>query len=78
MTRINHFVCTHYHEDHYGGIDELADDPEITIESVYGRGEKHLLSLGKRNKPRFKDYERTVGNGSDRLTRGETYHLIQT
>ena len=23
LSRIDHFVCTHYHEDHYGGIDDL-------------------------------------------------------
>ena len=24
ISRIDHFVSTHYHEDHYGGIDDLS------------------------------------------------------
>lgn len=32
-----------YHEDHYGGIDDLANDSEITIGEVYDRGDKPFI-----------------------------------
>ncbi len=40
VTVIDHFVCTHYHADHYGGIDEPARDPEVTVTATYDRGDK--------------------------------------
>ena len=47
VARIDHFVDTHYHEDHYGGIDDLALDDEITIGSTYDRGDKAYLGQDK-------------------------------
>ena len=35
VERIDHFVTTHYHSDHYGGIDELTSSPAIPILNAY-------------------------------------------
>ncbi len=72
MSRIDFFVNTHYHEDHYGGIDELAKDPEITIGRTYDRGDKECCLGAKFNTPRFQDYYNSVGKHAVPLTRGET------
>ncbi len=44
ITRIDHFVCTHYHEDHYGGIDDLVLDQGVTVGQVYDRGGQSVYS----------------------------------
>ena len=31
VTQIDHFVATHYHEDHYGGVDDLVEDENVTV-----------------------------------------------
>ena len=70
ITHINHFVNTHYHEDHYGGIDDLARDPQITIGISYDRGDKAFLPASKLNEATYKDYDATVGSTAIMLTRG--------
>lgn len=74
VSRIDHFVATHYHEDHYGGVDELVD-AGVVIDRAYDRGDKDFLPASKRNEARFKDYQRTVGGRAVALTRGETIPL---
>ena len=39
VSQIDFFVCTHYHEDHYGGIDELFNDPQVSIGQSFDRGD---------------------------------------
>ena len=75
VSRIDHFVSTHYHEDHYGGIDDLANDSEITIGEVYDRGDKNFIPATKRNGKTYKDYQNAVGSRAEQLTRGETIPL---
>jgi beta-lactamase superfamily II metal-dependent hydrolase len=61
VTQIDHFVNTHYHEDHYGGIDELPRDLNITIGQAYDRGDKQFLPASKLNEARFRDYQDNEG-----------------
>ena len=75
LSRIDYFVSTHYHEDHYGGIDDLANDAEITIGKIFDRGDKDFIPASKRNSPSFKDYQDAGGNHAEQLTRGETIPL---
>lgn len=75
VTRIDHFVATHYHEDHYGGIDDLAKDGEISIGRTYDRGDKDFLPSKKTLQDTYKDYDDTVGANAEHLTRGETIPL---
>ncbi|MCZ6690503.1 MAG: lamin tail domain-containing protein [Planctomycetota bacterium] len=75
VTQIDFFVCTHYHEDHYGGIDDLVNDEGITVVNAFDRGEKDQLSDTKRSQVTFVDYENAVGNRAVHLVRGDTIPL---
>lgn len=43
VSQIDFFVATHYHEDHYGGIDDLVNDPSIMKMSLNNSGDKITL-----------------------------------
>lgn len=74
VSQIDYFVSTHYHEDHYGGIDELVN-LGVGVGTSYDRGDKDFLPAKKRNETAFKDYLGAVGNHAVPLTRGETIPL---
>jgi competence protein ComEC len=74
VNRIDFFVDTHYHEDHYGGIDEVVD-AGIAVGTSYDRGDKGFLPPSRVNDGTYKDYDRTVGHTAEQLTRGETIPL---
>ena len=73
VTRIDHFVATHYHEDHYGGIDELAQT--VPIVNGHDRGDKAFLPASRLNSSTYKGYQTAIGNRAVPLTRGETIAL---
>jgi competence protein ComEC len=56
ITKIDALITTHYHQDHYGGVDELVACG-IPIDKAYDRGHKAGMS-GKR----FEDYQAAVGS----------------
>jgi competence protein ComEC len=75
VDRIDFFVDTHYHEDHYGGIDEVVDSG-VPVGASYDRGDKRWLPIEKRDsEPAFLGYERTVGHLAQQLRRGMTIPL---
>ncbi|MDH4070076.1 MAG: lamin tail domain-containing protein [Ignavibacteria bacterium] len=74
VTRIDHYVTTHYHADHYGGIIGLADG-SLTIDMVHDRGDTAFLPASKRMEVTFRDYQHAVGHRAHHLMRGETIHL---
>jgi len=69
---INIFVCTHYHEDHYGGIDDLVSSENVVVNEAYDRGDKQFLPSSKLNETSFNDYQQAVGENAKHLMRGET------
>lgn len=75
ITQLDCFIDTHYHEDHYGGIDELASPPAITIGTVYDRGDKAFLPPGKDTEDRYVEYDTTFGHRAVHLTRGMSIPL---
>jgi L-ascorbate metabolism protein UlaG (beta-lactamase superfamily) len=75
VTQIDHFVATHYHEDHYGGIDDLTDPPAITIVNAYDRGDKAFLPGSRTSSSTYQDYDSAIGSRAKHLTRGETIPL---
>lgn len=75
VNQIDAFVATHYHEDHYGGIDDLVDMGVSVLES-YDRGDKECcVPQSKKNQATYKDYLRTVGEDARQLQRGHTIDL---
>lgn len=73
--RIDHFVTTHYHSDHYGGIDELLVSPAIPILNAYDRGDKDFLPASKRTGTRYIEYDTAIGHRAIHLQRGESFML---
>jgi competence protein ComEC len=74
VDRIDYFVDTHYHEDHYGGIDEVVD-AGVPVGAAYDRGDKAFLPASKLADPTYQGYDRTVGQHAEQLSRGETIPL---
>ncbi len=74
VNRIDHLVTTHYHEDHYGGIDEVVD-AGTPVGLAYDRGDKAFLPRAKLRGGTYRGYDRTVGHRATHLTRGMTISL---
>ena len=74
VTAIDFFVDTHYHEDHYGGIDDLVN-LGVPVREAYDRGDKNLLSADKLSEDTYLDYQAAVGNRAHQLIRGMTLPL---
>jgi beta-lactamase superfamily II metal-dependent hydrolase len=74
-TKVDYFVCTHYHEDHYGGIDDLVDSG-VQVKEAYDRGDKECcLPASKKGEAAFKGYQRTVGEDAIHIRPGDTIPL---
>jgi competence protein ComEC len=71
VKQIDAFVNTHYHKDHYGGIDDLVHLGVPVLKS-YDRGDKNFLRADKPNEDTFQDYQRAVGEDAISLRRGMT------
>jgi beta-lactamase superfamily II metal-dependent hydrolase len=75
VTQINYYICTHYHEDHYGGIDDLVRDYNVPVLETYDRGDKAFLPSSRTESATYRDYMATVGEDAIHLTRGRTIPL---
>ena len=75
VTQINYFICTHYHEDHFGGIDDLVRDYTVPILETYDRGDKTFLPPSRTGSTTYCDYMATVGEDAIHLTRDMTIPL---
>ena len=71
VTQIDAFVCTHYHEDHYGGIDALINNHQVAVLESYDRGEKNHIPASKRNSTTFLGYNNAVGEDAMILRPGD-------
>ncbi len=74
VTDIDFFVNTHYHEDHYGGIDDLVD-LGVTVHKAFDRGDKEELSAADQGEEAFKDYQTAIGNLAEQLAKGDQIAL---
>jgi beta-lactamase superfamily II metal-dependent hydrolase len=74
ITSLNYVVCSHYHADHLGGLDEVMNNLGVTnIGAVYDRGRDTPLPTSLA----FRDYE-TVANATNNrhtVMLGETLDL---
>ena len=69
VTTIDFFVDTHYHEDHYGGIDDLVL-MGVPVINAYDRGGKSQLSVAKLAEDTYMDYQAAIGYRAEQLSRG--------
>lgn len=74
VTKIDVFVASHYHEDHYGGIDDLVD-MGVPVLEAFDRGDKDFVSSDTKKQKTYKDYMRTVGEDARPLRRGDAISL---
>lgn len=75
VTQIDAFVNSHYHEDHFGGIDDLVDAGVPVLES-YDRGDKACcVPPEKKKQPTYIDYQRTVGEDAIQVRPGDAINL---
>jgi beta-lactamase superfamily II metal-dependent hydrolase len=76
VTQIDAFVASHYHSDHYGGIDDLTEKLKIQVLESYDRGDKACcLPKKKTLEATFIDYQRVVGEDAIALRPGDTITL---
>ncbi len=54
VTKIDAFVTTHYHEDHFGGIDDLVLLAKVHVLESYDRGDKAFLPASKKAQETYK------------------------
>jgi competence protein ComEC len=74
VTSIDHFVCTHYHADHYGGIDDLVN-AGVTVGTAYDRADKPYVSTTTLGSDTYEDYDDAVGADATPLRRRHTIEL---
>jgi competence protein ComEC len=73
--KIDVFICTHYHEDHYGGIDDLIKKEGVPVIKAYDRGDKKFLPESKLNDGDYLAYQETLGQDAKTLRRGRVIKL---
>jgi competence protein ComEC len=57
LKSINFFVCTHYHDDHYGALNKLIDRGITITEKYYDRDSQSWLSETRKNSADYQKYE---------------------
>ena len=80
VTKIDFLVTTHYHSDHFGGIDDLTGAPPgfgVTVSKAFDRGDKDAFTQTEKDKPTMKGYLTAVGNSAEKLSPGDTIDLDQ-
>jgi len=75
ISQIDRYITTHYHEDHYGGIDNLILDYQVPVIQAHDRGDKGLLDDEKLNSDAYKDYDSAIGNRATPLRTGQEFQL---
>lgn len=75
VSRIDFFVDTHYHEDHYGGIDDLVALGVPVLEAFDRADKVCCLTTKKKKEKTFKAYQSAVGEDAIRLQPGMTVPL---
>jgi beta-lactamase superfamily II metal-dependent hydrolase len=74
VTQIDAFVDSHYHEDHFGGIDDLQKLGVQILES-YDRGRRDLVPAADQATSTFKDYMKAVGEDAHAIKPGDMISL---
>ncbi|MEP1094044.1 MAG: lamin tail domain-containing protein [Cyclobacteriaceae bacterium] len=69
------YITTHFHSDHYGGVDELVQNHDVEITQAYDRGDKETLSASKTSGSRYMEYDQAIGSRADMIRAGRRFTL---
>ncbi|MCG7852041.1 MAG: MBL fold metallo-hydrolase [Methanosarcinaceae archaeon] len=72
LSTINYFVCTHYHDDHYGALDKLMDKGLAVSDKFYDRDSQDWLGEQRTETDDYKEYARISGGKREYLRPGKT------
>ncbi|WP_186757825.1 lamin tail domain-containing protein [Echinicola salinicaeni] len=75
ISQIDQYITTHYHDDHYGGIDNLILDYQVPVIQAYDRGDKGLLGADKLSSNSYQAYDLAIGNRATPLRAGQEFQL---
>src|SRR5205085_9333815 len=76
VSQIDVFVNSDYHEDHFGGIDDLVKIFHVPVVESYDRGDKVCcVPASKKAESTFKGYLDTVGEDAKALRAGDIITL---
>lgn len=73
ITAIDHLVASHYHQDHYSGIPELAR--RVPVKHFYDHGKMTALSEDPKFDERYGAYQSAAKNNTIALKPGDTIPL---
>ena len=75
LTSINYFVCTHYHDDHYGALDKLIEKGIEITDKFHDRDSQNWLGERRRNSTDYKEYEEIAGDKRKYLRPGRKINI---
>jgi beta-lactamase superfamily II metal-dependent hydrolase len=75
LTQIDHLVITHWHSDHYGGVDRLAR--LIPVKNFYDHGIPEMLAEDRRFPVMIQAYKQAAAGKSRTLKPGDEIALKQ-
>ena len=67
ITKIDHLVTSHYHDDHYGGVLGFVTSQSVNVVKAYDRGAKEHLKSEKTNSPAYQAYQTSLGQRATAL-----------
>jgi competence protein ComEC len=76
ITAIDHLVVSHYHQDHYSGVPDIAR--LVTVKRFYDHGKMTALSEDPKFAERYGAYQAAAKNNTIGLKPGDTIPLKKT
>lgn len=71
LSAIDHFVCTHYHDDHYGALDKLIAKGLSVTGTFYDRDSQNWLGAHRTETDDYQEYDTIAADRRDYLRPGE-------
>ena len=73
ITEIDHLVVSHYHQDHYGGVPDLAR--LVPVKRFYDHGKMTVMTEDSRFAERYAAYQTAANSQTTTLKAGDTIQL---
>jgi len=75
LNSINYFVCTHYHDDHYGALDNLINKGVSITDKYYDRDSEKWLTAARIKSDAYMNYKRLSKGKREYLRPGNKISL---